>query len=286
MNEQRSVFRVIGDWLEDNWVEALSGLFAFLFGILSVVFGDEAIKWMSQDEVIQKKLRVAVTVGLAASAVGYIVFFIWSLTIKERTSQLKVRLGELEDEAKLLTENIRNLLDGYLFNLASHKLGFGSRVSKCERITLYVQDSGKCFVPVGRYASNPDNQSRGRTSYPINQGCIHEAWANGWYFDDSFPDPVEDSTGYIAKHAMFGVPKTTADKLTMKSRQYCGCRIMDERGKHPIAVLVVESTDQGRFTETELRDALSNGEQQYLSNMVQTLLPYIALPSDAEKAGF
>ena len=140
-------------------------------------------------------------------------------------------------------------------------------------------------MPIGRYASNPDFQSNGRSSYPIKEGCIHDAWSNGWLYHNGFPDPNANRDDYVQHHIGLGIPRDTAEKLTMKSRLYCGCRVMDQNGKKPIAVVVIESTDPDRFSEDYLRKAIAEGEQQYLSEIIHKLLPDIAMPSDAAKAG-
>jgi hypothetical protein len=103
------------------------------------------------------------------------------------------------------------------------------------------------FVLVGRFSANPPyNRATVRPYYPLDQGVIGAAWADGKAADPRLPDPgpanaTSPNKGWLdhqlRKHS---ITEDVAAAFTMKSRSYAALRL--DRPGHRLGVLVVEST--------------------------------------------
>lgn len=201
---------------------------------------------------------------------------------KPKVDALIQDLSDAKQRNSIISERVRDLFDGYLYNLAN-KLGFGTQNSNCERVTLYIHDQGNTFIQCGRYSANPKYRGVNRTSYPDGEGCISKGWQNSWHFDAGFPCPVANKSAYIdycLEH--YAVPRNTTRKINMKSRMYAVSCI----GKNgtALAVIVVESESSARFNETAIKTILTE-QNEFLSHTIEELRDYIPKPSTAKSVG-
>jgi hypothetical protein len=179
-----------------------------------------------------------------------------------------------------VSNNTRTLFYGHLYQI-SNKLGFNEVDKKTDRITLYIHDpKNNRFVPCGRVSPNPQYQKTGRTEYPDNEGCISEAWSNGWCYKNF----NRDNKKRVAEHGEMNISENVSKNFNMPSLMYCAMRIEDGSGGQ-YAVLVVESTKKERFSEAVLKRELML-QNDYLCQLVQILKKHIPLPSNAASKGY
>jgi hypothetical protein len=194
--------------------------------------------------------------------------------------KLMVELSEEKQKNKLITSNVKNLFEGYLLQLATHKIGFGKNNKVSDRITLYLHDGSSKFIPFGRYAVNPKFSSPGRTEYPDNEGCISKGWQHGWYFQSN----MGNTRNYTRKsEELYNITPYILSKMKMHSKFYAVKRI-ENNGK-PIALLVVESLEKNRFIENEIKQKLEQ-EESFIAELIRKLESYIPKPSNAKSRGF
>ncbi|MCB9983725.1 MAG: hypothetical protein H6861_08675 [Rhodospirillales bacterium] len=219
---------------------------------------------------------------LIVSIVLYIALLIVEQSAKPKIEKLLNELSEANDKSRVISENVSELFDGYLYRLAT-KLGFGTQTANCERITLYIHDKNGSFIQCGRYSANPQYRGVNRTNYPDTEGCIAKGWENGWHFDASFPCPDTDKAGYIDYCLNeYSVPRNTTRRIKMKSRLYAVSCV--KKNEESFAVIVVESLEMDRFSEDILKVALEE-QSDYLGHIVCVLRNYIPEPNAAESLG-
>lgn len=197
-------------------------------------------------------------------------------TLSLTNLHLRQMLAKEEEKNQVLADNIKQVLDGYLVNLAK-KIGFG----KCEeRLTLMVHDrSNGSFVTVARYAPNPSYHGFGcRYIYPDNQGAIASGWQSSWHFDER--DASTEFVNY--NNSKYGISKAILGKIRMRSSLYCAKRIefMDK----PIALVLFETTRTDVFKEDSLKSTLDE-EELFIGRFITQLFEYIPMPSDAKGRG-
>ena len=179
------------------------------------------------------------------------------------------------DKLKLITgkisENTKELFNGYFYRLSKSKLSFSSN----ERITIYLHNGSETLVPFARYSSNPKYSMSGRDSYPINQGCIGKGWEHGWHFENTL---TKDNYEQI-NNDVYNMSTDIVEKLNMKSKLYASIRIDDLSG-HPLAIVVVESLEKNKYSEVQIKKILDE-HKTYLAEMVTTFEDYIPSPSAA-----
>jgi hypothetical protein len=111
-----------------------------------------------------------------------------------------------------------------------------------ERLSLFRCD-GDHFTLVGRRSASPTWQATaGRTSYPLNEGCLGWAWRDGTAEEQGLPPPGPGkpwNERWIRAQRTWDIPEPTARSLTMPSRSYLAFRI--ETPERAVGVLVFES---------------------------------------------
>lgn len=219
---------------------------------------------------------------IGVSILAHITVLVVQQKAQPKLDNLANALSEATDKSKIISENVSELFDGYLYRLAA-KLGFGSQPTNCERITLYIHDKNGSFIQCGRYSANPDYKGVNRATYPDNEGCIALGWQNDWHFDNNFPCPITNKSEYIdycLDH--YSIPRNTTRRIKMKSRLYAVSGV--KKNEESFAVIVVESTSSARFSETELRAKLEE-QSDYLGHIICVLRGYIPEPSTAKSVG-
>lgn len=200
----------------------------------------------------------------------------WLLSIDKTIASLNKELKEEIEKNSIIGDNIKNMIDGYLFHLATGKLTFSP---DNDRVTLYLHDKIGKFIPFGRYSANPKFKSPGRSEYPDTQGVIALGWEKGWYFD--YNEVKEDFITYNKnKH---NIPKETLKFLRMKSVLYAVKRITDHKGD-AVAIILVESTEGLQLTENILKEKLDQ-EEAFIADLITKLREHIPMPSTAKNRG-
>lgn len=218
---------------------------------------------------------------LLSSVTILCLIFVIKYFSEQNIADLRNEVLELRERSAFLPGNVRSVFEGFLYRFGT-KINFGSMNENNERVTLYFHDAARDrFVTCARYSPNPRFKAAGRPEYPINEGCIAKGWEHGWHFDNAFPsDPSERASRHAGG---YGMPRRTANNLKMPSRLYAAMRINDVEDR-PIAVMVVESTEQERWSEDALRAEMQD-QVQYLGELVGRLKEYIPIPSNAGSKG-
>lgn len=195
---------------------------------------------------------------------------------------LKKELAEVKHRNEIFSQSVNSFFEGYLYHLAK-KLEFGKMGKNCERISLYVHDKKSSFVLCGRYSANPNFAKKRRSSYPDHEGCIAKGWANGWIFDNGSPSYEDNRDRYLDYHLQnFGMPRNTTKPISMKSRLFAVMAIKNNGTN--LAVIVLESTCEKRFSEDYLKENLSQ-EREYLDDIVFRLKDNIPHPDLTRNMG-
>jgi len=208
-------------------------------------------------------------------ALGYVTYN--EIKNKRSISELEKLLSEYENISETLSENIKELFNGFLYKFSTAQLGF----TPTERVTLYIHDGNQTFIPFGRYSSNTSFAKKGRPEYSDSIGCVARGWTDEWHFYQSSVSPLGDEEEYIKEQKeKYMLDKSTVRKMNMKSSQLCVMRL--DVGKKAIAVIVVESINPNKYVEDEIKTTLSY-QKEYLAQMILILNKYIPKPSNANK---
>jgi hypothetical protein len=283
MNERPS--RIVG-WLlrHKTWIKVLAPALMSLCGIYrnyDASFLEELHP--IQHHLIQGWLIPALYPWLfIVCVIVYVLVLIVESRSQPKIDELTKQLANATERNNIISERVRDFFDGYLYNLAS-KLGFGSRGTNCERITLYIHDRDNSFIQCGRYSANPKLRGINRSNYPDTEGCIAKGWENSWHFAATFPCPINELGKYVDYClSEYGVPRNTTRRINMKSRLYAVSCI--EKNGTPLAVIVVESETADRFDAMEIRTILT-AQNEFLGHAIGELRDYIPKPSTAKSAG-
>ena len=210
-------------------------------------------------------------------AVLILCFITW-VEIKSRKicKEYEVEIEEHKLLSETISENIKELFNGFLYRFSISKANFTSK----ERVTLYIHNGDGLFIPFGRYSLNVKYAKSGRSKYPDDEGCISKGWEDKWHFNANLSNPNEKGNNYLNEHKeQYSVDKSVTKNLRMKSTLYAVLRL---DVKHtPIAVVVVESTDNDKYTEEQIKGILEE-QEHYLAEMIFNLNKYIPKPSNAK----
>jgi hypothetical protein len=283
----RNFYQRCASWLKSNFLDVLGRILYPIFNSLTIIFAfilnydflilkNNYPDWRGIFNIAESPtifwLFIAFAVLSALTSVSE-----WRR--KKSLRQLSNQIASLKEQNEVISENIKNLFDGVLYNL-SKKLDFTERDQS--RISLYIHDKKQSFVPFGRYSPNPEFQKPGRSYYPDRQGCISRGWQHGWHFENTFGDTPH---AHKKKNTNdYHIPVEVYGNLKMKSYVYAVKRLNDKNGDS-LAVIVVESTQKDRFTESELQERL-NGTVEDFSHMIKALKDYIPTPDNANEQGF
>ena len=270
-------------WVEDaviRWVNLFASIAtAVLLFVVGFDFSKARVSypdWKGLWDIVEHPRWLFV---LAASALTSAMISILISARQPTIRKLKTTNSKLQDQVDQVGENIHNLFHGVLFNLAK-KLEFS--LDGAERISLYLHKNSKgCFVPCGRFSHNPEFIKKGRTRFDDDKGCIAKGWQNDWHFDNTVPASDEDAAEH--SESKYGVPPEVTKNLRMQSKLFAVKRIVSPDDR-PIAVLVVESTKSGNFTENELKEKLHDVSREF-GKMIQAVKHHIPTPQNAEESG-
>jgi hypothetical protein len=113
-----------------------------------------------------------------------------------------------------------------------------------ERISIYkftkINNDEKFFL-LARYSINPEFKKIGRSFYPVDQGCIAEAWQHG-KSSMSLTDPKKDEPKYFGEQVSYGVPIEVAHEFKMKAATYVGLSLQNHIANSRKAIIIFEST--------------------------------------------
>ncbi|WP_125185485.1 hypothetical protein [Botryobacter ruber] len=166
------------------------------------------------------------------------------------------KIRDLESTLSEIVQETNELFNSYI-KLLVKNLDF----THSERISVYkvYQNS---FVLIGRSSINPNLMEKGRPKYPLKQGFIGKGWAEGEYFVDDLPDPLNRSgdTYFKKVNEISPIEREVVDNLNMKSRTYFVYRV-NGFDNNPKAVLVFESEKEKAFAKENIIESLAGVKQ-------------------------
>jgi len=203
---------------------------------------------------------VLIAIGEVADASGRVLFLPWhpdrigvlvigfALTItatmvgavRRRTnSRAANKLAALEHElgsAKTALAALSSLELADIFE----RLGYSTR----ERITLFAPSTDRSYLRiVGRWSPSDQFRTIGRAKYPLDQGCLGEAWrkaGESWVID--LPDPLGAGAAWRQQleQQPWNIPSGVSSGFHMKSRTYIALAIIQPL-RACEGVIVIES---------------------------------------------
>lgn len=199
-------------------------------------------------------------------------------TIKLSNTEAQVR--NLNSQKNGYQENIQELNDqiyklqnrlavGWLKHVFKNK-GFGTN----ERVSIYFELNNE-FTLLARYSQNPTYNQIHRQKFPVNQGVISKAWAEGQWIEDKCPVHNLGNSSYkqyMARKYFFN--QRDIDRFAMKSCWYVAVAI--SKADDNVGVIVFESIVQNRITTTDVEDLIRYCKSEQ-SHLVQFIEESIAL---------
>lgn len=261
----KSGFLIRGAELLTKWWPQLFQMFGIvLFSLAN--FGD------SHDHVNLGVTSVHRAYLFAAGVVTFVVGSIATTRNVQEKDALAKQVADLELELSSSKEALRAQLRVELVQLARQLKFFST-----ERISVFALD-GESLRLVARYSNNPQLISPGRSSYPIDQGCLGRAWSDGQSSAD-LPNAAVDLDGWQRKQLEdYEIPTSDSARFTMKSRTYFAFRI-DGLIQEPLGVVVFESQlapaelpgpPGQHLTMDELRKVIKGPEGERLQCMLSS----------------
>ncbi len=207
-------------------------------------------------------------------------FIMFALSKREPTiAEYREKIAGYEGQLAEVSNNIKNVFDGLLFNLAKK---ITVNTAEKFRLSIYVHDAcNEVFVPCGRYSSDPVFARPGRTFYPEGEGCIAKGWQNSWHFDNNFPSTNGKRRSY--ELANYGLSDWVATGMRMQSNVYAALRIDNPMGQS-LAVLVIEAIESKHFDEDVLKAELEGAKEDF-ARMVSVFKEHIPNPLRAQESG-
>ncbi len=139
------------------------------------------------------------------------------------------------------------------------------------------------FWRVARHSSNPDHARPGRSIYPDNQGCMGEAFRQGFSCDESLP---ANTQGYVSRLSdRWNIPREAIDQLTMRARSIAAFALARPISGKRFAIIVFESVVPARI-DGPCRDRFSPEEQASIIQWLETMERFEPKPNEAKQEGF
>lgn len=179
-----------------------------------------------------------------------------SKTVKSLEKDNEKQASKIIDLETGLTEAVKEMQE--LFNYYLLILVKNLDFTHTERISVYkVFDDS--FVLIGRSSHNPNLRLAGRSNYPLNEGFIGKAWAEGEYFINDLPDQTQRNgdTYYNKVNGICAIPRDVINNMSMLSRTFYINRI-NGYDALPKAIIVIESLEANAFTKEEVNDKLNS----------------------------
>lgn len=263
----KEFFRGLGKnfiiWFKSfKWKERWGDLITFMVPLLlSIILGIDRVSEYLGD------IWLFIIIGLLLfiSVIGWLKSIENSISMSEtinEKNQIDAQKEHLEGLLISLPEELCKIL--------SDKWTMGTDA----RITIY-RHTEEDFIPVSRYAKNPDFDKIRRPSYPKNTGYIKECWAqeDGVYIN-SLPDPETNPQEYIdIVNAESKMLKKDIMQLPMKSRSYFGKTLFDSNGQAFILVMI-ESTKPEIKNISLIEEDLKGAFSKFVTTAVKSnILP-------------
>ena len=267
-------------------------LLPIVFGLLTFFISEEAItlynKFLThivagQQIIPLTNFEWAIVTAVPLSAIGWMltIFYRYNEFGKELQLDLSKRNLEVaEQKIELYELNIKSLVNGFIYTI-SKDLGLTNE----DRITIYSHSATKGFIIFGRHSFNMTYNEKHRVSFSDSEGVISKAWNVGHHFDNQIPAPsdLNKYTSYQLEH--YKIPKMVSRNMKMKSLMIFGWSVINHNSQAPIAVIVVESTIQNKFSEKQLLDYFEE-KRKLIKQFIGNISPFLPHAGDKITFGF
>jgi len=228
----------LADFLR-NWITVL------IPALVAVLIGASALS-EADYSVYDRRFAVSWTLIAAAAALAVVEAALVARR-QLRVAALVANCAELERRAIGAERGILTVMRAELIALQERAHLFSG-----ERVSLFRCD-GDHFTLVARRSPRPTfDQSLGRGRYPLDQGILGRAWAEGKAGESSLPSPGDEQgpprRRWIDAQGRLGVPEEVAGAFTMRSQAYAAFRIANQ--ERSFGVVVFESTTAVREAAT------------------------------------
>jgi hypothetical protein len=165
------------------------------------------------------------------------------------------RLTRLEDEQSELLSRAERA-EAWLIRLIRNELislEAKGHLYSAERVSVFRCD-GDRFTLVGRRSRQPQfDLSLGRERYPLEEGVLGRAWADGAAEETGLPSPGPDGQPprrrwVMTQESRWHVPEAVVEQLVMRSQSYAAFRI--EKQERSLGAIVFESTVSAAEAQT------------------------------------
>ena len=175
------------------------------------------------------------------------------------------RLNEAEKSLDVYKKiDPHQIITHILMGISKEKL----HLTASDRISLY-QVTPEGFILRGRFSENESFKEKGRSIYPLDQGCIGVAREQGEFKRLDLPDPSAYRTTYYSiLERDYKIPTTTAHSFSMKSRCIIGLRIKSLDQSETVGVVVVESINKNGFDPDKIFAHLKNELSTFASILI------------------
>lgn len=117
------------------------------------------------------------------------------------------------------------------------------RYSSSERVSLFAC-GGDCFILIARYSLSPPFTGADRRAYPIDAGCLGQAWESDRSHIVVTVARAQDREGWTRQHMSSNLSREIVEELRMPVRTVIASRVNDPRqGQTACGVVVLESSD-------------------------------------------
>lgn len=212
------------DWVRDHRAELASAVSIVTGAASGWAFGHAFWFW-------------SVAPIFAGATVLWVVF---SVNDRRALSSLTEQLEEADVEAGTSREAVRGLLAGLGRSFMEEAQIWDS--STC-RLSIYGHVDNQFFL-ISRVSANPKLESKGRFTYPDDEGHISVIWEKGSLLEKGWRESTSRKRAIEQ-----GIPETVVEKLTMLPRGLSGKRIEGHDGS-PVGVVLLESTDPHALDDT------------------------------------
>lgn len=264
----------IARWLESYWaqISTLFGSLALaLASILPSLQNSGGWDWLTDT-----LYGWFFLIGCFSSLIGGIVTISQSPSYERLQSECVRLKGELDSRKKGYSEILTDELK-VLYRI----VGFNS----AERISLYrFEPKEEVFLMLARHSANRTFRNPGRVRFPLYQGCIWDAWENGYSFVDNLPDSTTKEYARVMLRD-WNINQEEVDGMVMRSRTICAFAVEDLHDDR-IAIVVFESTQPHAFEVEFIRDLMLNGEAKRISLLLDRVAHIEPDPSFAAKEDF
>lgn len=194
--------------------------------------------------------------------------FLWDIYGQgDIIDKLEQKKEGLQQKNEIMMQSLDSLPTDFL-ELVFKELSF----NKADRISLYTHRNDR-FVIAARHAKIKSLRTKGRDSYPENEGYIGKAWNDiknneDYFFKCDLPDFKADEKEYIKKVASeTSLSEDKIKAISMHSRCYYVKVI--RKYSEPIGVIVLESLNS-RFTlnKKDITKILNGMSGQHLTALI------------------